>query len=62
MTREQFITAYVANFLAAYNASIYIDACSMGQHERLRNPPIEDAIDMAQDAWDAWSEHKPEFR
>jgi len=61
MTKETFIATYVANFLAAYNATIYIEACMQGKHDRLRNPAIEDAIHMAEYAWDAWCEFKPDF-
>jgi len=56
MTRQVFIERYVVEFLAAYNATIYVEACMMGHHDRLRNPPIEDARHMAEHAWEAFNQ------
>jgi hypothetical protein len=48
---ERFVNAYVPAFLAAYAASIYTEACTLDQHDRLMNPPVEDAVHIAVGAW-----------
>ncbi len=57
MNKELFIQRFIANFLASYCANEYADACSRGQHERLSNPPVEDAEGLAESAWDKCCEH-----
>jgi hypothetical protein len=51
MSREAFIESFVANFLASWVAGEYNMACAHGHHERLSNPPAEDALGLAEDAW-----------
>lgn len=50
--KQHFIDTFMASFMAGYAVSIYSDACSRGQHERLRKLPAEDALHMAIHAWD----------
>ena len=45
--KEQFITA----FLATWCANNHADLCSRGKQESLYHPPIEDAIDIANEVW-----------
>jgi hypothetical protein len=49
--RELFIDRFVATFLASYAAQNYVDWCSLNQHDRFRNQPVEDAVDIAEMAW-----------
>jgi len=39
-----------AAFIGAWLANNYNDACARGEHERLSNPPVEDAAHMAGEA------------
>jgi hypothetical protein len=57
MSREQFIEQYVITFLATWTANNYSEACMSGNHQRLREPPVEDAYFLAEKAW----EHKNEI-
>lgn len=50
--REEFIRNYVITFLASYAAREYDDCCMRGQHQRLENPPCEDAFYLAEKAWE----------
>lgn len=52
MSRNEFIDAYVVQFLAAWTAQHYEDYCSRGLHNELESPPIEDAIFLAEKAWE----------
>lgn len=52
MKRQQFISQYVTNFVATWTAQNYDQCCLTGQHDRLRNPPVEDAIDLATQLWE----------
>jgi hypothetical protein len=47
----RFLDAYVPAFLAAHAASIYTEACTLDQHDRLMTPPVEDAVHIAVGAW-----------
>jgi hypothetical protein len=48
-----FKTAYIANFLASYMAINYDNDCSNGHPgRRYNNQPVEDAVHMADCAWD----------
>ena len=49
--KQTFIDTFVAAFLAAYTAQIYTEACANDEHGRLYNPPVEDAIDIAEQVW-----------
>lgn len=54
LDEQQFKRQFVATFLATWVANNYTEACMMGQHEKLRHPPVEDADDLAHDAWRQW--------
>lgn len=52
MSKEElFKTQFIASFLAAWVASHYDMACAMGQHDKLSDPPAEDAVFLADKAW-----------
>ncbi len=55
--KELFKQRFIANFLASYCTENYSDACSHNQHDRLRNPPVEDAEHLAECAWEKCCEH-----
>ena len=46
--------AIATTFIGAWLANNYSDACSMGQHDRLNEPPIEDAEFLAEQAILHW--------
>lgn len=51
MTEKEFKEHFVTTFLATYCANGYERACATGQVKPLYNPPIEDAVDMADCIW-----------
>jgi len=51
MNEKEFKDHFVVTFLATYAANIYDDACQSGQHERLKQLPVEDAEGLAEDVW-----------
>jgi hypothetical protein len=53
MNEEQFKAHYIATFLASWAVMEYDGACSTGQHALLNNPPVEDAVFLADKAWKA---------
>jgi hypothetical protein len=54
MNETQFKTQYIAQFLASYAAVNYADACSNGDFTSLF--PVEDAEQLAEDAWQQYVE------
>lgn len=54
MNEETFKTVFITNFISTWCANNYDDACSRGKHEILENPPIEDAIYLADKAWEKY--------
>ena len=55
MTKQEYIDAFVVQFVATHAANIYVDACMRGQHERLAELPFEDAAHLAQESWDEFN-------
>lgn len=55
---ETLNTQFIASFLAAWVASHYDMACARGEHDRLSNPPVEDAQFLADEAWQKLRELK----
>lgn len=52
MTEQQFKDQYVASFLAAYMANRYDEDCMTGHiHKPYNHQPIEDALFLANCAW-----------
>ncbi len=51
MNEEIFKTQFIASFLAAWVAQHYDMACACGEHDKLSNPPVEDAEFLAGEAW-----------
>jgi len=47
---------YVIGFLTSWCAVNYSDFCSRGLHQELRQPPVEDAAHLAEEAWSHWSD------
>ena len=52
MDREIFLDNFVTQFLASYSNSVYMDCCQRGDHDRLYNPPIEDALFIGEEVWE----------
>lgn len=57
MTREEFIRLYAIQFCASFTAVHYDENCIHGRHDEARNPPVEDAIHLAEEAWEHFREH-----
>ena len=51
MNEIEFKQQFISCFLASWCAVNYTDYCMRGMHEQLSNPPVEDAIHLANDAW-----------
>ena len=43
---------FVPTFLASYCATNYADFCARGLHAELEHPPVEDAVFLANEAWE----------
>ena len=54
---RDFKRQFAIQYMAAYVAGRTDECCSRGQHESLRNPPVEDARHLAECAWEKWVEH-----
>lgn len=55
MNKEQFVANYVSTFLASYMASRYDNDCINGhQGEPYNHQPIEDAMFLAEKAWEQY--------
>lgn len=55
MNKKQFITHYIATFLASYMASRYDSDCQNGHpNEPYNNQPVEDATFLAEKAWEQY--------
>lgn len=54
MTEKEFKDAYIVTFLASWTAAHYTDYCLLGWQDRLNRPPVEDAIDLANSAWELY--------
>lgn len=51
---KSFKTSYIANFLASHMALNYEDDCMNGHPgRRYKNQPVEDAVHLANCAWDS---------
>jgi hypothetical protein len=64
MNREQFIAAYVTNFLSAYMATEFSNQCLRGwplMKDGRVEQPIEDAFGLAKDAWEQIIELQPDI-
>ena len=46
--KQRFAIQFMANWVANH----YDDFCTRGLHKELHNPPVEDAIFLAQKAWE----------
>ena len=51
MEEKLFKLQFITTFLASYAATNYDDCCARGKHETLYNLPVEDAEDIAHNAW-----------
>lgn len=53
---KEFKMNFVSTFLATWIATNYDTACQWGEHERLDNPPIEDAEYHASVVWNKYKD------
>jgi hypothetical protein len=51
VTEEEFKEQFKVTFLATWAATNYNEYCMNSMQEALSNPPIEDAIFLADEAW-----------
>lgn len=56
MSKKAFKENFISTFLASWCASHWDDYCSRGLRKELENPPIEDAIFLANKAWTKYRE------
>ena len=54
MNEKEFKRHFTATFLATWVANNYDDACMRGQHSRLEHPPVDDALFLADAAWEEY--------
>ena len=52
INKEQFITQFVAAWLAAWSVKEYDTACFYGNHKKLNTPPVEDALFLAEKSYE----------
>jgi len=58
MKEQDFKDQFVTGFLSSWCGSNYEDFIMYGQVERLSSPPVEDAIHLADEAWEKYKEEK----
>lgn len=58
MKEDEFIDNFMTTFLASWTANNFDLICARGEWERLENPPVEDAIYLAECAWSKVQEFK----
>jgi hypothetical protein len=51
MSEQDFKDQFKVIFLATWAATHYTDYCMNSQQEQLSNPPVEDAVFLADEAW-----------
>ena len=61
MNRQQFISHFITTFCATWCANNHADYCQMDKHDELESPPMEDALLLAEAAWELYKEHCREF-
>ena len=54
MTKNEFVYEFVRNFIATWCANNYERCCANNSHSMLYNPPIEDAIYIAEQVWEKY--------
>ena len=57
MNEKTFKDNFISTFLASWCATHYNDYCMQSKQEQLENPPVEDAIYLADEAWKKYLEH-----
>ncbi len=57
MSRDQFIANYVTTFVATWTVINYGDYCMRGLQKELENPPVEDALHLADKQWKLIMKH-----
>jgi hypothetical protein len=50
--KREFIRRYVLTFIASWAGQRHDEACASDGHDELKSPPIEDAEDLAELAWE----------
>jgi hypothetical protein len=58
--KEIFISAYAAAFMGANMGQQYDHMCMTGEHWRTDKQPVEDAVYIANKAWNQLQAHKKE--
>lgn len=58
--KAQFLNAYVAAFLGAHMGQQYDWMCLHSQHDLTNHQPVEDALHVANKAWNQLQTHKKE--
>jgi hypothetical protein len=58
MDEKSFKANFITTFLATWVANNYDECCMRGQHERLSDPPVEDAEFLANEAWNRYNEER----
>jgi len=51
---REFKKQFVISFMASYVAKNFDDCCARSEHQRLREPPVEDGHHLAEEAWNHW--------
>ena len=52
VNESDFKSNFISTFLATYCAVNYADFCARGLHKELEHPPVEDAVFLANTAWE----------
>lgn len=57
MKKSKFISLFIIQFLASWMANNYSDFCARGLQKELETPPVEDAMFLAEKAWNEVNKH-----
>ena len=59
--KRLFIDRFVACFLANWCVQQYEECCNGGDHDRIEHPPVEDAVHIAECAWDSYVRYRDNY-
>lgn len=57
---EEYKELFMVQFIATWTANNYEESCMIGNHDKLMNPPFEDAAFIAAATWKSFSEASDE--
>ena len=57
MDKQTFVNNYISTFLATWTANHYEEYIMNNKHGDLGKPPVEDAMFLANEAWDKYQLH-----